>query len=117
MLWDNKNMIILGLVDPGSPLRAMSRAITSFTLAKWPPSNTSTQHTIDICAFLANYHMPWTFSVTCNNQNAIHKIFLCKHNLLYVCGFCELLEDKNYFIFVFYSHSNFNYAQQKKMPN
>lgn len=113
-------MIISGSAGPGlpptamRPLSALRGAKASVTPAKWITPNTCTQHTIHSCTLAANYHMPQTSNVTCNNQNAIHQIFLCKHTLLHMYRFYELLEDKNHFIFIFYSHSNFNHARQKQ---
>lgn len=96
-------MIILSSADSGG-------AMASFTLAKWLTSNTSTQDTIRICAFTANVRMLWTFRMIRNNQNATRKIFPCKHSITRV-NFVSFL--KNHFIFIFYSHSNFQHAQQK----
>lgn len=77
MLWDNKKIWLSSVQQTGG-------AMASFTLAKWFTSNTSTQYTIRTCAFTANDRMLWTFRMICNNQNAIRKIFPCKHTLLHV---------------------------------
>lgn len=78
-------MIIPGLIDPGSPLRAMSRAIASFTLVKWLTSKTSAQHTIDIYRpflQLTTCHEPWMWPVII--KTPFMKSF-CANTFYYTC--------------------------------